>query len=69
MHRLTGDGQSAFHFRADGNQVEVFSEGFCEKQVEFVLPVIADLITQETGADPDLDFLFYFNPPLLSSVL
>ena len=69
MHRLTGDGQSAFHFRADGNPVEVFSEGFCEKQVEFVLPVITDLIAQEAGAYPNLDFLFYFNPLLLFSVL
>ena len=65
MHRLPGDRHSAFHLGTDRNPLDEFSEGFREKQLEFVLPVITDLLAQETGADPDLDFLFYFNPPLL----
>jgi hypothetical protein len=65
MHRLPGDGQSAFHLGADGNPLDVFPKGFREKPVEFVLPVITDLLAQETGTDPDPDLLFYFNPPLL----
>ena len=65
MHRLPGNGQPAFHLGADRNPVDVVPKGFREKPVEFVLPVIADLLAQEAGADPDLDLLFYINPPLL----
>ena len=52
-HGFAGRPQPGFDLRTDGNPLHVTTEGIRQKMVALVSTVEADLISEETAADPE----------------
>jgi hypothetical protein len=54
-HAFPGNGQAAFHFRANRHKLEIAAQRITKIAVQLMTAVIADLVPQKAAADADFD--------------
>ena len=53
---LAGNGQAAFHLRADRHELHVLAENITNEVVQLMAAVVAHVLPQQAGAHPDFQF-------------